>query len=116
MRMTREYEICLNLYNFLKTEPRRCGDLAELVGTTRNHLHGLTRKLRIAGLVKIEKGAKGGILLPERAVTALDVASAIGITPKLDRSDSSYGSISNMVITRVLECLSETVIYRPPNV
>lgn len=111
MRMTREYEICLNLYGLLSKEPKRCGDLAEILGTSRNHLHGLTRKLRIEGIVSIDKGSKGGIKLPERDVSAFDVAKAIGTEPKPNLDTGVY-SVTNLLINKIIERMKTILVYQ----
>jgi len=100
MKLNREYEICLDIYQYLNDKPTKCQELADKLRTSGNHLHGLTRLLRLKGLVRILKGPKGGIMKPDHKVSALDVYLAINNNlPQNKMSEAPSSKVSNSILT-----------------
>ena len=63
------------------TNPKKVSDLAPEVGTTVNFLEQITRRLRMANLIKTHRrGPGGGYLATESKVTLYDVSKALQYT------------------------------------
>jgi DNA-binding IscR family transcriptional regulator len=108
MKLNKDFEICVRLYTYLNKDPVSCLELANDLNTSRNYLHKLTGILNRAGLLKITNGAKGGIALPDRTVTALDVYVTLNEKNEVASCKDSYFTI----IVSILELLDETVLHK----
>lgn len=60
--------------------PKRVADLATEVGTTMNFLEQITRRLRMANLIKAHRGPGGGYVAVQGKVTLYDVSKALQYT------------------------------------
>jgi len=86
MYMTADLDLSMKAVKLLKTKVGVTGidAIVSEIGGTHTYLEQLTRKLRVANLLKSVRGPGGGYVLTDQGkkATAYDVARALGRAPK----------------------------------
>jgi len=82
MKMPERVRLAVDLISLLKeadgAAPRRVEDMAPLLGNSPNFLHQIVSTLNKAGIVKVIRGPKGGVLPNMASYSVLDVYQAFG--------------------------------------
>ena len=81
MKVPKKIDLAVKTIKLLDTtNPKRVSDLATQVGTTDNFLEQITRRLRLANLIKAKHGPGGGYVANNGKVTLYDVSKALQYT------------------------------------
>lgn len=85
MKVTRKLIDAVGVMQAVGESPITVKDIAARMGTSTVALQQTTRRLRIAGLIKVKRGAGGGIMRhPDRPTcTLLDICQAVAIQGEL---------------------------------
>lgn len=81
MKVPKKIDLAVKTIKSLDTvTPKRVSDLATQVGTTSSFLEQITRRLRMANLIKAHRGPGGGYVATDGKVTLYDVSRALQYT------------------------------------
>lgn len=81
MKVPKKVDLAVKTIKTLNVnDPKRVSDLATEVGTTVSFLEQITRRLRMANLIKAHRGPGGGYVATDGKVTLYDVSRALQYT------------------------------------
>lgn len=100
MRITRDFQVSLDVFSHLDNLTQSSKILCKKVGTSEKFLQAQMTKLNQKGLIKIERGTQGGISLNKNKaeVTALEVMIALNRYPRLLKVGTDGYFLQHMIL------------------
>lgn len=111
MILTNGIRTSLNLLTRLTDQPTSVKFLAAELGVKESNLQYLVRKLKLANLVHVQRGPRGGVFRfsYDALVTVMDVVVALGKTPTV--TDGEYSSKVQHEVEHFLGTLSIPITF-----
>lgn len=85
MKLTKDVQIAIALITTLRHNPiLKLETVATMKGVSRHFLEQVSRKLRVAGIIKSHRGPKGGYSLIQDKITVGEIMKALDRKPTED--------------------------------